>query len=158
MFLRLAIFSLMLPGLLLSPLAALGHWHGGPTSDNHILRPHTHLVLSLGHDHLEEPHTHHDQDNDEDDDDDEFENASVVSKLNEPQDHDADAIYVNVMDSIAGVSKLVPVDYSVVSFLTSVATPHFKNQLLLRAFGGDTRFAIRFLSCPLYVWQLSITL
>jgi hypothetical protein len=97
---RRVVSLLLVPCLLLTQSAALGHHHGGDQPPGHDLRPHVHTTPAPhDHEHHHGPgsHDHHD------DGEDESETARISPSLPQPlSDHDDDAVYVTVEFVVAG--------------------------------------------------------
>jgi hypothetical protein len=94
---RRVVSLFLLPGLLLSQAAAVGHAHGEDTPTDHSARPHVHTLPAAadrhhtrGHHHGPGGHHHHDDDEDE---------TAPTPAVPPPQadplsDHDAGAVFV----------------------------------------------------------------
>jgi hypothetical protein len=94
--LRRVVSLMLLPCLLLTQSAALGHAHGGVLPAGHGLRPHFHLASvheSHGHRHGPDGHHHHDADDEPDTE------LDPVLQEQAPH-HDHDAVYFSAESGV----------------------------------------------------------
>lgn len=104
---RRAVSLLLLPCVLLTQSAALGHAHGGSQSAGHGLRPHVHtklLATDHRHDHSHHHHGHSGHHHHHHDDDDDVRESEPYPEPQPvpPSDHDSDAVYVSAHDAVPG--------------------------------------------------------
>lgn len=109
---RRIVSLLLLPCVLLTQSAALaGHAHADFRIPGHDLRPHIHTQnVPAGHNHDSHAHHHHHASSDHHHDDvaDSTEPDFQQTLLPvAPSDHDSDAVYVTIVDSVVGVRCLL---------------------------------------------------
>lgn len=160
---RRVVFLLLLPCVLLSQSAALGHSHCGREPAGHDLRPHFHATPASNHHdpghHHNGPdgHHHHDGDGDAPAEPD-SQPTQQPEPLSEPE-HNSDAVFINSVEVIVNERAAVD-DYLAASPEWAAAglnlptgwwvDPHHK--ALNRTHAPPTRgFA-----SPLYLWQLTL--
>jgi len=154
------VVSTLLSCALLTPSAALGHWHDGDQPIDHEVRPHFHTGTpsSEHHDqHRHGPggHSHHD-----DDADDRGLDPASASREGSPAEHDDDAVYVAdelaVPARVDGSCDVRPEFWSVLLLSGAPECRDGLQALLTRwAHPPPVAPAAR---CPLYVRHLALLL
>jgi hypothetical protein len=91
---RRVVLLLLLPGLLLSQAAAVGHAHGEDTPTDHSARPHVHTLPAAEDRHHAHGHHHGPGGHHHDDEEDETAPAALSPQADPQSDHDADAVFV----------------------------------------------------------------
>src|SRR5262245_33448594 len=99
---RRLVFVLLLPCVLLTRSAVLGHGHGGRQPAGHALRPHIHITPPAGPRHHRHQHNaprghhHHHHHHAEEADPD----TRPAPQPEPPSDHDSDAVFVGSVDVV----------------------------------------------------------
>lgn len=156
---------LLLPCVLLTQSAALGHSHGGSQPAGHNLRPHFHTNSSSAPRSDDHGHHHHGPDGHHhyhDDGDDVPEPDTQPTPAPEPlseQEHDSDAVYINRVDVVINDRPAVD-DELAASLQWAAAGLHLPS-----AFWADpSHEAVNWThapppsgyACPLYLWHLAL--
>lgn len=144
---------LMLPCVLMSQSAVVGHAHGGSEPAGHELRPHLHTGAS--HEHGDEGHHHHHDTSHHSHD----QRSASDSQPVTPAEHDSDAIYLQCVDAVVASRVVVELEFS--RLLDGVFDSWNPPNLLAVAQSGDViRWAntppLLGPSCPLYLRQLTL--
>ncbi len=158
---RRVVSLLLLPCILLTQLAALGHSHGGSGLAGHDHRPHIHLKPAAtrhdhSHHHHGDGHHHH--------------HADAVDKLadsdapptQQPQpfsddEHGSDAIFLDRVDAVVNNSPAEGIRASlrwtaVWSCLPAELRASPARVVVLQTHGPPSRGD----HCPIYIWQLTL--
>ena len=159
---RRVVSLLLLPFVLLTQSAALGHSHGGSQPAGHDLCPHFHTnpityPCSHGH-HHHGPDGHHHQHHHDGDDVPETDRQPTPEP--EPQsDHDSDAVYVTSIDVVINERSAVDNEFSAPSgWVTAGSNPSIASRT------NPSQEAARWTHpppasgyiCPLYVRHLAL--
>jgi hypothetical protein len=151
---RRIVSLLLLPCVLLSESAALGHSHGGSEPAGHDLRPHFHTTpASTRH---EQAHHHHDNG------DDPAEPDSQPTPQPEPlseDEHDSDAVIID-RAAVVLCQRSAFGDELATSLVWAVSALHVPTKLcadpLREAVNWTHAPPPRGYACPLYLWQLTL--
>lgn len=151
-----AVSLVLMPCVLMTQSAVLGHSHGGREPAGHDLRPHFHTQPTsvpghhaYGH-HHHGPGSHHHHHHDDGDD--------APEPLSE-QDHDSDAVYISSVDVVINGRSAVD-EKLAASLLWATAECNLPTAL----WANPPRAAAQWphppppsvCSCPLYVWHLAL--
>ena len=164
---RRVVSLLLLPCVLLTQTAAIGHAHGGGQPAGHDLRPHFHTnppAALRHHDEVFRPHGHHHHGpgghhHHHDDGDDAPEPDTQPTPEPEPlSDHDSDAVFLTTVDVVLGGRSPVHDELTASSFVAAVGSSSFV------ASGADLPHEVpnwthpppSGYACPLYVRHLTL--
>lgn len=154
---------LLLPCVLMSQSAVLGHAHCGREPAGHRLRPHLHVAgASHGHAHPHqsaEEHHHHSHGGGIHHEDSEGQHADTGLPPITPAEHDSDAVYLPCVDAVASSRAVVELEFPVLLgwAFDSVCPPE---EITVAVSGDIVRWAnappFNGPSCPLYLRQLTL--
>lgn len=153
---RKVIALLLLPCLLVSQLASLGHAHTGLVASDHGAYNHIHVAVSEHH-HEHHGHEHgHDHHGDAGVRSNDQHQSQELSVTLPPTDHDSDAIYIGNFEAFS-TSRVVlshKLDTSSCWALPSLFSPI--HHAPLRGSGSSLPLVVARYSCPLYLQHLSL--